>query len=382
MLVVAVVGFLIVLAALFLVNLGGYSERDICKLSVLSRATAPSAVQAAVPLKCKTAKTCLTESYFGGGCKEQFAGEENVEYVRLSGNIENKRRQIEEASANAMYDCWSMMGEGKLDLFANVPAMVGAVPTQTTCIVCSRVAIDKEVIKKNPDILTEFKKDINGDPVKDSNGKPIAIGGVDINTYMKTHQVPGSSLTYLQTFTDKSVSSYASVKSDFKLEDIVKYNEQLNKDNELGTASTSELARMGEDINKVTITSQEPNTELAFVFMQIKPDSVGEVITNMAIAGGTVGAATFMTPGLGNVLSFIGRRVIFTPWGAIAAVVVGAGAVSYGAYNAYQGQLTAAGYCGEFSTSEEGKQGCSMVQGLNYNFKEVNNLCKSIQGEL
>src|SRR3989344_489418 len=104
MLLFAIVGFGIVVAFLFLAELGGYSEDDICKLSVLARATAPSAIQGGVPLKCSTKKICLKEGFLGEGCKEQFAGEKDVEYIRLKGSDEDKKRQIEEVSANAMYD--------------------------------------------------------------------------------------------------------------------------------------------------------------------------------------------------------------------------------------------------------------------------------------
>jgi hypothetical protein len=325
MLVVAVVGFLIVLAALFLVNLGGYSERDICKLSVLTRATAPSAVQAAVPLKCKTSKICLTESYFGGGCKEQFAGEENVEYVRLSGDPSQKARQIEEVSANAMYDCWSMMGEGKLDLFGEFFGNKDA-----TCVVCSRVAIDKAV-------------------------KEEVLNLVDVDNYMKTYQVPGSSLTYLQTFTDKGVSSYASF--------------------DAKASNALDEKKPGEQkfaVNKYY--------DVAYVFSQIKSKEVVSVLMNMGIIGGTLGAATFATPIIGGVA----KKLIITPVGLTLTAVAVVGAAGYGTYMALDSQKSAAGYCGKYTSM--GKQsevpGCSVVQAVPYNFNDVNGICGAIQGEL
>src|SRR3989344_4923299 len=113
--ILAIVGFGIVLAALFLINLGGYSSEDICKLSVLSRGTAPAG-GGYIPLKCVAEKICIREG-FSGGCEDEFAGEKDVEYIRLSGSDGVKADKIEEITANAMYDCWTMMGEGKVDLF-------------------------------------------------------------------------------------------------------------------------------------------------------------------------------------------------------------------------------------------------------------------------
>jgi len=327
MLVVAVVGFLIVLAALFLVNLGGYSERDICKLSVLTRATAPSAVQAAVPLKCKAAKICLTENYFGDRCKEQFPGEPNVEYVRLSGTPAQKARQIEEVSANAMYDCWSMMGEGKLDLFGEFFGNKDA-----TCVVCSRVAIDKDVNKSILDL-------------------------VNVDEYMKKTQVPGSSLTYLQTFTDKGVSSYANFDK-----------------------TSVELREAKINVGELTF-AQNNYYDVAYVFSQIKSEAVVNVLTKMAVIGGAAGAATFMTPVVGQVAS----KLIITPAGLTLTAVAAAGAGIYGTYRALDSQKSAVGYCGKYTSM--GKQsevpGCSVVQAVPYNFNDVNGICgNGIQGEL
>lgn len=363
-LVIAIISFGIVLVALFLLNLGGYSAEDTCHLSVLTRATAPNAAQSIIPLKCVTKKICLSESA-SSGCKEEFAGEQNVDYVKITGNSGNRINQIEETNANAMYDCWSMMGEGKLDLFnANLEAL-GLSATKTTCVICSRVAIDKSALAN---LRAQAEKDYGLDA---TTGLPKQW--IDINNYLKTKQVPGSSLTYLQTFTDRGVSSYASVKnSPVKLED---YNKNL---------AGSGLGQKGIDIMKEGISSSpvQATNQIAYVFMQIRSKEIGNVLKNMALVGGTIGAATFVSP-VGK-LAWAGlKRVIFTPWGAAAAVVAVGGTAAYGAYNAYQGQQAAAAACGNFSSNTaKAEQGCSMVQALDYHFNEINSVCGSIQGEL
>ena len=397
-LVIAIIGFGIVLIALFLVNLGGYTAEETCHLSVLTRATAPSALQGAVPLKCVAKKICLGNSA-SSGCEAQFAGEQNVEYVKLKGTKDEMRRQIEEVSANAMYDCWKMMGEGKLDIFGSYAKEAGITAIGTTCVICSRVAVDNGV---NKTILTEFERDSNGSIVNDSNGNPKTIGGVDINNYMATHQVPGSSLTYLQTFTDRGVSSYASVSGGFNAEDYNKKIDEnvakdltvwdkflkvLDKVNPFNSSNpdplTADSARVDKEVGTLSGNS---NNQMAFVFMQIKSETIGDVLANQVVYGSTAAAGVSMTPA-GKVFG-VGKAIIgYLPYGK-AIMTIGAGgaavtAIGYGAYNAYQGQLTAARHCGELETNDAAAtKGCSMVQGLNYNFRDINTLCASIQGEL
>src|SRR3989344_1319580 len=182
--ILAIMGFIAIM--FFVLNFfnGGVSGTDeVCKLSVLTRASAPSSVQGYVPLKCQTKKICLTQSWLGT-CS-QFAGEKDVQRVVLPSGKEKEK--IEEISANAMYDCWNMMGQGKMDLFGSFKGSVGLDKTKSACVICSRVAIDLD--KENENI----------------------IGGVNINEYMRTHNPPNSDKTYLQTFTDKSVRGYSNV---------------------------------------------------------------------------------------------------------------------------------------------------------------------------
>jgi hypothetical protein len=388
--ILAIIGFAIIIIALILINLGGESTEDMCKLSVLTRATSPNIAQAAIPLKCATKKICLTAKA-SAGCEDNFAGEKNVEYVKLTGDVYAQALKIEEVSANAMYDCWSMMGEGKLDLFTNAPAQFGLNPAKTTCVICSRVAVDTGV---NTDVLNQ----------------------VNINDYIKMRQVPGSSLTYLQAFTDKGVASYAKVENNplqqateesnpqKAREDIAEYNDAFSivswTDKAKGVVAswglgiewesdakkyetklmTTQATGYNVNAEKIPTASGKTvvvNREMAFVFMQIKAPDPEDVVTNLGLAGATLGTAAFMSPA-GKAVS----GLIFSPAGLVVAVAGGVAIAGYGAYNAEQGQLAAAGYCGEFSTGSKAKNGCSMVQGINYNFKDINILCNSIEGDL
>ena len=182
-LVIVIVGFAI--AVIFLWSVFGnkdLTERDVCRLSILSRATVPGVVQQEVPLSCFTEKICITKkksfiekakatfSLSGsavnsknGDC-EQFSGENNVRDVKIDlTNTLKASEEIQREVANAMYDCWIMAGQGKLDIFSgkesysdNVAnALIGEglewaslkLPEiKPACLVCSRVAFSNEIV--------------------------------------------------------------------------------------------------------------------------------------------------------------------------------------------------------------------------------------------
>jgi len=334
--ILVIAGFAVLLYFLFQFDFIGQTTEDLCKLSVLTRATSPSSVQSYAPLKCTTNKICLS---YGADCDE-FAGEKDVAKITLPSNDEKAAKiKIAEISANAMYDCWKIMGEGKLDLFGSAAKEYSWDIAESTCVICSRIAIARDVPEK---IASE----------------------TNINEYMRTHKISeNSDLTYLQAFTDRGVNAYASVKPSLFTK-------------ELETKGSTTISGKGSQIKLSEQTL--PNRQLAIVFMQIKSVDVLTVLKNLGEAGATLGGLTFLTPGV----STIAKSIVFHPSGAglVAVTAAGIAVGGYGAYNSIQGQLKAAGYCGEFTTNEKSKEGCSLVQGLNYNVGDINSLCASIQG--
>jgi hypothetical protein len=330
-LVLAIIGFVIVLILLFSLEFESFSEDEICKLSVLSRASVPSAGQGYVPLKCSTKKYCITDNNFiGGGC-DQFAGENNVKMVRLKGSVEAKADQIEAVSAEAMRTCWTQMGEGKLDLFAEkvdvnplnaVENFFNLGDKGPSCVICSRVALSKDVL----DDEELLKK-------------------VDVNEYMEKTQVPGSSLTYLQTFTDSQVRAYSG-----------------EIETELGS---------GENLKRGT-------DQLAMLFMQIKTD---EDPTD-AFTEGALGTAGFI---FGSSYAFgVVGKLVKNPYTIALSVVASLGGGLVKAAGAAEAQQISVATCGQFSKSgndQKNKHGCSAVVPVDYNnIARVNKLCGKIEG--
>ena len=339
LLIFAILGFIIV--AIFVSQLGveQLSEQQVCHMSVLTRATVPSSAQSYVPLKCKTQKICLSDS--GGKCAFSFAGEKIATPIALNKDDSSAASQVADANAKAMFECWKMMGEGKLDLFHSLATMEGFEATKSVCVICSRVAIDS----KRVDLI---------------------LDKVNMGDFLQTHQAPESSLTYLQAFTDKDVSSYTKIDDGTLLSNF----EKLEKDK----------------AKQFSFAGTEP--ESAVIFMQIKPEDYEKVFTKLIGLGGTAVGYSFIFAPMTTAKGVwqMARGVVRYP---IITAIAGGVAAGYVSLNVHQGRVAAAGKCGEVTIPGEGnskinekissKTGCSMVEILPYNAKEINKLCDYIE---
>jgi hypothetical protein len=238
--VMAIAGFILV--AIFLsvfFDDGSSQDRELCKLSVLTRATSPLLTQSAVPLKCTTGKICITGESFGGDCK-QFLGEKSVRKVRI-GTSETSDAKIKEEMANAMYDCWAMMGQGKLDLFGQAGDLVGS-PDNPTCVVCSRIAF--------------------ADDVDDATISRALVG---FDSYLQDTPVPNHDFSYLQYFNGQASTAFASPQE---------------------VKARLEAQEHGPNVPaSVTVTGDR---QIAFVFSQIRTTNTADVLKN--IGGAAAGA--------------------------------------------------------------------------------------------
>jgi hypothetical protein len=335
MLILAIAAFLVVLVFLGLFKDSVNPNDEGCRFSVLTRATTPSAAQAAIPLKCTTKKICISESGKSDACKE-FLGEKNVVGVDLKGTLEQKKELIEKTSADAFYSCWNMMGRGKLDLFGTFGGYYGK-QQKNTCVVCSRIAfsgVDENLLRQ-----------------------------IDVQNYMKNNNAPNSNLKYVSALADDAGTKTF---SSFKVKDFS--NQQLNT-----------------DTPRINLDSSS-GTQIAITFSQIKQIGWQEALKNY---GYSVVGGTFLISEISGVKSVGGLALKATgPWGlAVAAAGVGVGAAVVG-FNAAENQATAVGFCGPFTSSLSvdelnkagGDSGCSLVQANPYSISNMNNLCANIQG--
>ncbi len=353
--VIVIASFIIIIAFIAGLNLTGMTDEEQCKLSVVSRATMPLDVaKSFIPLNCNTKKICITSGK--GNCGDVFGGE-SPQIISLPGDPKAAIKLIEKTSADEMYSCWNVMGKGKLDLFNNAKAKFGVNSAKRVCVMCSRIAIDPSV---NASLLEQ----------------------VDINTYMQLNQISSNSeQTYLQAMTDNQFNAYAKSINDFK------YREELN------TTSSGQTAIGTTSKEKVTLNGQTEiiNRQMAFIFTQIKSPSVSTVLANQFETAAAVGAGFALAPGKGLVTKTAGWALqlvagkyikIVKVAVAVAAVAGAATVAGYGVYNSRQGQLIAASYCGNFTSNEQVKTGCSIVQGVNYDVPDINSFCDYFDGNL
>ncbi|MBI5804357.1 hypothetical protein HY450_03875 [Candidatus Pacearchaeota archaeon] len=326
-----IIGFVVVVIFLLtILDFKNTSLDEVCRLSILTRATTPDALEKFIPLNCETKRYCLTTT--GEDCV-QFIGESNVEKVKLpSGTLENGKtkaaQKIEEISANAMFDCWSITGKGRLDIssgavknptniLTDIYSVDGAKPI---CLVCSRIAIADDLAKRE-DIL----KDVN------------------VNDYFGKQKVPGSDLTYLQTLTDKQINSYPA-------------------------AFTQELGK----------SSPKTTNEIAIIFTQIITDDKAPILqaiekgTNTGVS--TAGGILLGPTGAISPLKTLGLSAIA---GIVSSTI--SGGIAY--VKAKENQGLAITHCDKLTSPEKERYGCSVIAPIDYNEVEtINQLCYKIEG--
>ncbi len=156
--VILIISFAVILLFWWQLRPRGEADKEICRNSVVLKGFVPI-FKDAVRLNCKTQKICFTT----GECE----AEESYDEVRKVSSKEELKKEITEL----IYDCWWMMGEGKVDYhtsgtFKNV-----------YCAQCFLVDFDNSV--------------------KDEIGN---VGYLELYDYMKKTNIPGKKenfMTYL-----------------------------------------------------------------------------------------------------------------------------------------------------------------------------------------
>ncbi|MEM2933029.1 MAG: hypothetical protein QW622_02370 [Candidatus Pacearchaeota archaeon] len=119
------------------------SEKEACRQSVILRSNLIARGLELVPLQCKTIQLEIKDT---------------------------DEEKIKQKIANAMYDCWDMLGEGKID-FTGTLLREGPV---RRCIICSKITFDDSVKKK------------------------LAGKEIEIYDYLLTTIIPVKNITYAQ----------------------------------------------------------------------------------------------------------------------------------------------------------------------------------------
>jgi len=135
-----------------------------------------------VPLKCMTAKYCITSNIFKKGDCEEFGGEDYTT-VRVGNDKGKMKEQIKKFISQEIADCWAMMGEAKIQIFTRRDE------DAVQCAICARIAFSKEV-----------KKELGVDENQGIKPGDLKIRG--LGKYMISHNIPNTKTTYWEFVTN------------------------------------------------------------------------------------------------------------------------------------------------------------------------------------
>ncbi len=144
--IILVASFLVILFLFRLFPFGSSINKETCHQSIVLRSTAkigPIEPSKALPLKCQTAKICLTIS--GEDCGELTSTRKNpVQKIRLNKDVQKAREEVMKVFAESMITCHSMLGEGQLNFF---PHDISFKDTKYG-LICTRIVFDQESKEK------------------------------------------------------------------------------------------------------------------------------------------------------------------------------------------------------------------------------------------
>tara|TARA_Y100000310_G_scaffold270038_1_gene283635 strand:- start:2877 stop:4007 length:1131 start_codon:yes stop_codon:yes gene_type:complete len=336
-------------------------DREACKASVVSRASLPVAGKGYVPLNCRTEKICITGKFFGGKCDE-LKNAEGVETIRV-GNNEAGLNQIQKIYAESITECWNMMGRGRVSLFAQSTVnYYGVGEIYPTCVVCSRIAIDRD--------------SLDNVPFEDMN----------VREYMMRYAVPGKDMTYFDFMMGEGYMP-VDVGDSVSIPDVKEVRIGEGEDERTGLESgegdegfvAKELEGDGRKI-----------PETAVVFMQITAPSHLKVIASTAasvvgvagvgagVGGATVASVSFV-PGVKQIAKKAGGAVVRAVVGVKLAIAAVVGLVYQQASVSYN-RAVAASYCGSMEVGSDARDGCSSVRTLDYDLNSISEYCDVIEG--
>ncbi len=155
-LVILIVSFAVILFFWLSFGIKGTTDKEICHNSVITRGSVP-VFKDTVELQCKTQKVCITAD----SCEDEGKYEEIIK-VKSKDELKNEIIDL-------MYDCWWMMGEGKVDYQSS-----GAWKN-LYCAQCAIIDFDDSVKKQYGD-----------------------ISYIELLNSMRSNSLPGKDMNYME----------------------------------------------------------------------------------------------------------------------------------------------------------------------------------------
>lgn len=124
--IILIISFVIILIFFLFLRPKDIIGKETCRNSVILSGTTPFGKET-VKLKCETQDICISA---GGECKNYYKDTKTIE-VR-------SKEEVYKTLAESMYDCWWMMGEGKVDY------RKGAATEAKFCVICNTISFDEK----------------------------------------------------------------------------------------------------------------------------------------------------------------------------------------------------------------------------------------------
>jgi len=160
--IILIISFSIILIFFFMFDFKGTIDKETCRNSVVMRGRFSFLKMInPISLKCKTQDVCLS---MGGNCETSAKDLEKIQ-------VRDESELIKEIGG-LIYDCWWMMGEGKVEY------------SSKGCAICSKIYFDEEIQK-----YYSNKED----------GERNELNYIKIYNYL-ANKIPESDKTYLYEF--------------------------------------------------------------------------------------------------------------------------------------------------------------------------------------
>lgn len=195
--ILLIAAFCIVLFLYYQFNWKGTMNKQTCHNSVVLRATSPTfqgSKVLEVPLRCETNKICIAKE------KQQRCSSAYGDKTQVDTRVVKNQMDVKRIVADAIFDCWAMMGEGKLDVFSREFTLKGY---SVSCVECAKIAFDDSIKNDSKfDYITQFVNylftervqgaDINYSEYLFGNKEPPRqnnIGAIDQFTTNKSYSI-------------------------------------------------------------------------------------------------------------------------------------------------------------------------------------------------
>jgi len=186
-LIILVTSFAIILFFIIRLNLGGTTEQEICRNSVVLKGNSilPSET---VSLNCRTRLTCLSTSK---NC-DKFVNPDEVLKVK-------DKEEVYSALAETMVGCWFQFGEGKIDYLGE-----GDLVSNQYCAICNQIGFDESLYEENGIF---------------SDGE---LNQEEFYQYLIDTDMPGKKRTYAEYFFNQEIAKGSTFEQNFKQIDVEK----------------------------------------------------------------------------------------------------------------------------------------------------------------